>query len=100
MTNLIELPLSLPLVCQAIKQHVCLEVDFGGRRRILEPYCHGVSTAGTEVVRAVQVGDGFGKLWTVSEMSRLALSEEHFEPNDPRYNPDDSAMKRVICRID
>ena len=59
------------------------------------------------MLRAVQTGGasssggyGFGKLWSVSEMTRVELSEEHFAPNDPKYNPNDSAMKRVICRVD
>jgi hypothetical protein len=33
-------------------------------------------------------------------MSRVELSDEHFAPNDPKYNPNDSAMKQVICRVD
>jgi hypothetical protein len=95
------------IICQAIQQRRKLIFDYNGRRRIVVPYCCGVSTRETEVLRAIQIGGssssrgfGFGKLWTVSEMSRLELSEEHFEPNDPNYNPNDSAMTRIICRID
>lgn len=96
-----------PIICQAIQQLRKLIFDYKGLRRIVAPYCYGVSTGDTEVLRAIQLGGassskgyGFGKLWTVSEMSRLELSEEHFVPNDPKYNPNDSAMKRVICRVD
>jgi hypothetical protein len=98
---------SSPIICQAIQQRRKLSFDYKGLRRIVAPYCYGVSTRDSEILRATQVGGasssggyGFGKLWTVSEMSRLELSDEHFEPNDPHYNPDDSAMKRVICRVD
>lgn len=98
---------SLPLICQAIRQRRKLIFDYKGFRRIVAPYCYGISIADEEKLRAIQVGGGsnsggygFGKLWTVSEMSRLELSDEHFAPNDPHYNPNDSAMKRVICRID
>ena len=96
-----------PIICQAIQQRRKLIFDYNGLRRIVAPYCYGISTRDAQILRAVQVGGssssggyGFGKLWTVSEMSRVELSEEHFVPNDPRYNPDDSAMKRVICRVD
>jgi hypothetical protein len=96
-----------PIICRAISQRRKLTFDYKGLRRVVAPYCYGVSARDAEVLRAIQVGGasssgnfGFGKLWTVSEMSRLELSEEHFEPNDARYNPEDSAMKRVICRID
>ena len=96
-----------PLICQAIQRRCQLIFDYKGFRRIVAPYCYGISTRGTEVLRTVQVGGssssggyGFGKLWTISEMSRLELSAEHFVPNDPHYNPNDSAMTRVICRVD
>jgi hypothetical protein len=97
---------SSPIICQAIQQQRKLIFDYNGRRRIVAPYCYGISTRDTEVLRAIQIGGasssggyGFGKLWTVREMSRLELSDEHFEPNDPNYNPNDSAMKRVICCV-
>jgi hypothetical protein len=71
------------------------------------PYCYGFSTADAEILRAIQLGGqstsrkyGMGKLWTVSLMSQLELIDETFGPDDPNYNPNDSAMKRIICRID
>jgi len=90
------------LICQAIQQRRQLAFDYNGRRRIVAPYCYGISTKDNESLRAIEVGGGkpFGKLWTLSEMSRIELSDRHFVPNDPNYNPNDSAMKRVICRID
>jgi hypothetical protein len=98
---------SSPIICRAIQQRRRLVFDYNGLRRIVAPYCYGISMRDREVLRAVQVGGasssqgyGFGKLWTVSEMSRIELSDEHFVPNDPQYNPNDSAMKRIICRID
>lgn len=98
---------SSALICQAIQQRRKLVFDYNGLRRVVAPYCYGISSRDTEVLRAIQVGGGsssrgygFGKLWTVSEMSKLELAEEHFVPDDPNYNPNDSAMKRIICRID
>ncbi|MET0533553.1 MAG: hypothetical protein ABW171_04950 [Steroidobacter sp.] len=95
------------LICEAIRQRRKLAFDYSGLRRVVTPYCYGVSTRDSEVLRAIQVGGqsssrkyGIGKLWTVSEMSRLEVLQEGFAPNDPNYNPNDSAMKRVICRID
>lgn len=96
-----------PIICQAIQERRKLIFDYSGLRRIVAPYCYGISTRDTEVLRAIQIGGasssrgyGFGKLWTVSEISRLELSTENFTPNDPQYNPNDTAMKRVICRVD
>jgi hypothetical protein len=44
-------------------------------------------------------GLGFGKLWTVSEMVAPRILDETFIAEDPNYNPDDSAMKRICCCV-
>jgi hypothetical protein len=92
-------------ICEAIQTHLRLKFLYGGKRRLVEPYCHGTSTTGAEVLRAVQVGSrskrsspGVGKLWLVAEMSDLTLAEP-FSPSDPNYKPNDRAMKIVHCRI-
>jgi hypothetical protein len=58
------------------------------------------------VLRAVQVrgssrsgGLGFGKLWIVGEMKHLSATKETFLADDPDYNPNDTAMLRIHCRI-
>ncbi|HEX9619279.1 MAG TPA: hypothetical protein VF989_04025 [Polyangiaceae bacterium] len=94
------------IICDAIRSRRVLEFDYHGLHRVVVPYCHGVSARGTEVLRAIQIagpsasgGFGFGKLWIVDEMSRLRLTETPFSPDDPNYNPDDSAMVRIHCRV-
>jgi hypothetical protein len=59
-----------------------------------------------EVLRAVQLrgatrsgGLGFGKLWIASKMVHVRVLEETFSRDDPDYNPDDSAMLRIHCRV-
>ena len=95
----------MSLICDAIRTRSLLEFDYHGLPRVVAPYCHGVSTRGAEVLRAVQVrgesssGLGFGKLWVVAELAGLRLSGERFEPDDPHYNPHDRAMQQVHCRI-
>jgi hypothetical protein len=94
------------LICDAIRRRVLLEFRYHDRLRVVAPYCHGVSTRGVDVLRAIQVrgasssgGLGFGKLWLVPEMVGLRVLEEPFVPNDPNYNPNDSAMARIHCRV-
>ena len=94
------------LLCEAIGQRLLLKFDYNGSRRVVQPYCHGVSSTGQESLRAIQVGGApggrlisSGKLWTVAKMSNLKLSSQPFKPNDPHYNPQDSAMKSIHCRI-
>lgn len=94
-------------ICRAIRELRLLTFDYNGQARVVAPYCYGLSTRDSEVLRAVQVrgasssgGFGFGKLWTVAQMKGLRVSDETFVPDDPDYNPDDSAMKHIICRVD
>lgn len=94
------------LICAAIRKRLVLEFRYRGRHRIVEPYCHGASTRGIEVLRAVQVGGssssggfGFGKLWALSEISELRLTDATFEPDDPNYNPNDTGMQTIHCRV-
>jgi hypothetical protein len=94
------------LICNAIRQRRRLLFDYGGLPRVVEPYCHGTSTHGSELLRAVQVGGssgsgafGFGKLWTVSKMTKVRASDDPFTPSDPHYNPDDSTITAIHCRI-
>jgi len=94
------------LICTAIRQRSALEFQYRGLHRVVEPYCHGISTRGTEVLRAIQIagdsssgGFGFGKLWTVAEMVALRISDQSFVADDPNYNPDDSGMKEIHCRV-
>lgn len=93
------------LICEAIRDKRLLQFDYRGLQRIVAPYCHGTSTRGTEVVRAVQVrgassagGYGFGKLWTVADIAHPVVLDESFVADDPDYNPDDSAMIHIHCR--
>ena len=97
------------VICEAIRSLARLEFSYNGQTRVVEPYCHGVSTAGKESLRAIQVGGArsnaepelaSGKLWSVAKMSRLRVLTEHFVPNDRNYNPNDSAMAEIHCRIE
>ncbi len=92
-------------ICTAIRARRLLAFTYGGEPRIVAPYCHGASRNG-EALRGVQVGGrsrsrgfGYGKLWLVSRMSDLRVTDEPFAPDDPDYNPDDQAMQTIHCRI-
>jgi hypothetical protein len=101
---------SAAFVCEAIRTRRLLQFDYHGLRRVAAPYCHGISTAGTDVMRAVQVrgasgrvgskGHGFGKLWSIADIERPRLLEETFAADDPDYNPDDKGMREIHCRIE
>ena len=94
-------------ICDAIRQLRVLEFRYDGGHRIVHPYCHGFTAAGYETLRAVQVGGatrpgglGFGKLWTAAKMTEVRVTDQPFVPDDPNYNPDDSAMATIHCRVE
>jgi len=94
------------LICKAIHERALLEFLYHHRWRVVAPYCCGVSGRGVDVLRAVQIrgesasgGLGFGKLWTIAEISGLRMLDEVFIPEDPDYNPRDRAMTRIYCAI-
>ena len=96
----------IAVICAAIRERRLLTFEYEGQRRIVEPYCHGFGVRGTELLRAIQVagtsrsrGFGFGKLWRLDRMSRVELHDDSFSPDDPDYNPNDSAMARIHCRV-
>ena len=96
----------MSVICEAIRKRRLLEFEYHGKRRVVAPYCHGVSTRGTEVLRAIQVSGasssgsmGIGKLWAIADMVALRMLDVPFMANDPKYEPDDSAMKQIHCRV-
>jgi hypothetical protein len=97
---------SSALICESLRERKRLSFTYGGRERVVEPYCHGFTAKGEERLRAIQVGGasgsggfGFGKLWDVTKMTNVRVTEQTFEPDDPDYNPNDSALARIHCRV-
>jgi hypothetical protein len=93
-------------ICRAIRKRVLLQFTYDDNPRVVAPYCHGTSKTGAEVVRAIQVGgrspSGYGtsgKLWIVAKMTNVRILKKTFIPDDPNYNPDDSAMREIHCRV-
>lgn len=93
-------------ICEAIRDRKLLQFHYRGKLRVVAPYCHGFSARGSELLRAIQVrgasssgGFGKGKLWTVTEMVDARVLDELFAPDDPNYNPNDSAMSEIHCCV-
>lgn len=94
------------IICSAIRSKQVIRFDYGGGLRILEPFCYGVSASGNELLRAYQIG-GYSlsgepvgwKLFRVSGISNLAVTDKHFEGNRPGYNPGDPAMATIYCCV-
>ncbi len=96
----------LGLLCEAVGTRKLLAFTYEGHARVVAPYCHGFTRLDDEVLRAVQLRGssrsghfGRGKLWTVSKMRLVRTLDEGFVPDDPDYEPNDSAMARIHCRV-
>jgi hypothetical protein len=93
-------------ICDAIRGRTVLIFRYDGGDRTVEPHCHGVSTAGNEVLRAYQTagfsesGNPVGwKLFEVTKMSALQSQRETFGANRPGYNANDKGMSSVHCHV-
>ncbi len=93
-------------ICAAIKSQAVVEFYYDGGFRTVEPHCHGISTAGNEVLRGYQTG-GYSrsgnpvdwKLFVVAEISHLRQTGATFSANRPGYNPADRGMRSVHCHV-
>ena len=97
----------LGLLCEAIATKKLLAFTYDGHPRVVAPYLHGWTPRRRRVAarragaRVEPRGATFagGKLWTVSKMRLVRTLEERFVPDDPGYEPNDSAMVRIHCRV-
>ncbi|MCX9009683.1 MAG: hypothetical protein OIN66_01050 [Candidatus Methanoperedens sp.] len=95
-----------PVICSAIRSKQIIRFDYSGGLRTIEPFCYGVSTSGNEILRAYQ-RDGYSvsgkpagwKLFRISGVSNLTVTDEHFDGNRPEYRSKDSAMATIYCCV-
>jgi hypothetical protein len=93
-------------ICNAISRRAVIQFYYDGGIRTVEPHCHGISTAGNEVLRGYQTG-GYSesgnpvgwKLFDVSKMYSLSVTNQTFTQNRPSYNPNDTSMSTIHCRV-
>jgi predicted DNA-binding transcriptional regulator YafY len=93
-------------ICNAIRDRKVIRFSYSGGFRNVEPFCHGISTVGNDVLRCWQIG-GYSesgkpqgwKLFRMDAISNLTITDEAFEGRRPRYNPNDSAMTTIYCHV-
>lgn len=92
-------------LCTAIAERRLIAFSYDGGHRLVEPYCHGISIVGNEVLRGFQVsgysasGQLGWKLFEVSKIISLTVLSTGFAPPRPDYNPSDGAMTMVHCCV-
>ena len=96
-----------PLLCNAIRNRRVITFYYDGGRRVVEPYCHGASEAGHDLLRGFQIsgysksGASHGwKMFRADELSGLAMTDEVFTNTRPEYDPTrEEKMSTIYCRI-
>lgn len=94
------------IICEAIRNHGCLELIYDGYRRVVEPHAYGVSKDGHELLRAYQVAGGSvshepvgWKLLRVDEALGIQRNGETFSGSRPSYRRGDKAMEHIYCQL-
>ncbi|MFL5576881.1 MAG: hypothetical protein ACJ79S_13020 [Gemmatimonadaceae bacterium] len=95
------------VVCDAIRARRLLRFVYDGYERIVEPHLYGINTAGHEALSAYLVrgwseseaAPGW-RTYLISEMQGAAALAEGFAGEREGFNPDDSRMVRIYCRLE
>jgi hypothetical protein len=93
-------------ICDAIRKRMVIRFYYDGGIRIVEPHCHGISTAGNEVLRAYQIG-GYSESeqhvgWKLIAMNRIYGIQPDgitFIATRPGYEPNDRSMSTIHCAV-
>ena len=95
------------LLCSAIRHRRLVTFYYDGGRRTVEPYRHGTSEAGHDLLRGYQAA-GYSrsgapqgwKMFRLDELSGLAMTDEVFANIRPEYDPSrEEKMATIYCRI-
>jgi hypothetical protein len=92
-------------ICVAIRERKLLELRYHGYSRIVEPYAHGSSSAGEDLLRCYQLsggsesGERMGwKLLKTADIYMLQATASKFQQR-AEYRPGDKAMERIYCQL-
>ena len=92
-------------ICDAIRNMKLIEFYYNGGNRIIEPHCHGVTTAGNQGLRAYQV-EGFSesgkmgwKMFDLANASNIQVLDETFSGPRDGYKKGDRGMSNIYCEL-
>ena len=95
-------------ICKSIMEKRLIRFNYEGKIRIVQPHAYGIhKETNNEVLRAYQVG-GYStsgnipgwRLYVVSKISNIEITDVIFENPAPKYRKNDSEMSRIFCQID
>jgi predicted DNA-binding transcriptional regulator YafY len=93
-------------ICTAIENLQILDFTYERLPRSVEPHKVGKTTAGNVVLSGYQVGGRshsnsvpYWRLYKLSKIADLSITDEHFDGARPRYKPTDQRMTQIYCRL-
>jgi predicted DNA-binding transcriptional regulator YafY len=89
-------------ICGAIAARAVISFAYSGRQRIVEPHALGHDKKGSLILSAWQTTGGSGEGWRdfiCDKMSGLVPTGAKFAGPRPGYNPNDSTLTRIVCRL-
>lgn len=97
----------MKIICEAIRTKRIIKFIYEGYERIVEPHTYGVhKDTGNEVLSAYQVGEFSSsgiipnwRLYIVSKISSLEMTDRHFSESRPGYRREDTRMSIIFCEV-
>lgn len=93
-------------LCQAIREKRILSFTYDGYARVVEPHCHGITTAGNEALRCYQVSGGSASgtvpgwhMMTTDKIVGLTVSPSLFANARPGYRTGDRGMSTIFEQL-
>jgi hypothetical protein len=94
------------IICEAINKKNLLQFSYDDLTRIVEPYLFGRKTSGNDVLSAYLVGgytesdnEPYWRNYVVEEMEFVIMLDETFTGAREGFNPNDSSMEVIHCRL-
>lgn len=94
-------------ICDSIKGKNIIEFLYEGGNRVVEPHCYGIhKQTENEVLCGYQIS-GYSqsgnipdwRLYDVSKITGLKITEKIFSKPRQYYNPNDKRMSKIFCNI-
>ena len=89
-------------LCDAIAKRLIVAFSYQGRIRTVEPHIVGYDSDDDLTLSAWQLSGGSGIGWRdfhISKLSGLSITDRTFSAPRPGYNPQDSTLQGIVCRL-
>lgn len=94
--------MSKEVICGAISTQSVISFSYTGAARTVEPHALGYDRGGHLTLSAWQLSGGSGQGWRdfrFDRMRDIVVTDVQFPTTRPGYNPNDSTLTQIVCRI-